>query len=66
MIKYFCDRCGFEMTQKKYREGYRLPDPSPKYNAWDDDESEDPSAELIICDECKRAYISFIKGGKSE
>lgn len=45
MMKYFCDRCGVEMNQKKYREGYRLPDPNPKYNAWDDDESVDPSAE---------------------
>jgi hypothetical protein len=34
MTRYYCDRCGFEMTQKKYREGYRLPDPNPKYNAW--------------------------------
>ena len=66
MMKYFCDRCGLEMTQKKYREGYRLPDPSPKYNAWNDEESEDPAAELILCEVCKRAYISFIKEGEKK
>ena len=45
--------------------GYRLPDPDPKYNAWDEEESEDPSAELIVCEVCKRAYIDFIKEGKN-
>ena len=65
MLKFFCDRCGVEMNQKKYREGYRLPDPNPKYNAWDEEESEDPSSELIVCEVCKRAYINFIKEGKN-
>ena len=63
MMRFYCDRCGLEMTQKKYREGYRLPDPIPR---WDyDDESEDQAAELILCDACKKAYIRFIEeGGK--
>lgn len=64
MMRYYCDRCGFEMTKEKYERGYRLPDPEPKYNAWDEDESEDPSGSLIICEVCKRAYISFLKGDK--
>lgn len=66
MMKYFCDRCGLEMTQTKYREGYRLPNPTLKYNSWDDEESEDPAAELIVCEVCKRAYISFIKEGEKK
>lgn len=54
------------MCRSKYMSGYRLPDPQPKYNAFDDDdeESEDPSSELIICEVCKGAYIDFIKEGK--
>lgn len=65
MLKYFCDRCGYEMTRSKYESGYRIPDPEPHYNAWDDEESIDPDRDLVICEVCKRAYITFIKEGKA-
>lgn len=66
MMRYYCDRCGQEMKREKYVKGYRLPDPEPKYNAWDESESEDPNSELIICEVCKRAYISFLKEGEKK
>lgn len=62
MLKYYCDRCGYEMSRSKYESGYRIPDPDPHYNSWDDEEITDTS--LILCEVCKRAYITFIKEGK--
>lgn len=62
MLKYFCDRCGSEMSKSKYESGYKIPDPEPQYMSWDDEEIQDPL--LILCETCKKAYITFIKEGK--
>ena len=61
MLKYFCDRCGVEMSEYAYRTAAII---RPIDNT---EEIDDPTEkDYKICDSCKYAFINFMKEVKKK
>jgi hypothetical protein len=54
MKKYYCDKCGKEMTQEQYEKPYFY---ISKYNIVD---GERYCKDVVLCAECKSKFIKWL------